>query len=220
MTSLAKNLIAGSALLTLMLSPAFADSSSDGSQILNGQVSLHTSISTVQTVVDNVGQDVGVQSVAAGNVVDITTMNDTHVTSDQYTSSVEISSDIGARLTNIGGNVGVVNQAVCNSANVSTDPAVTAVNNTQQCNAIDPDARAYVDASNIGGSFSLANTAMGNAFETDTNAAYMPVNNTQINTSSVNARTTANVSSVAGTVSVSSAAIGNNAQIVHYSTEP
>lgn len=204
--------------MTLMLSPACADSSSDGSQILNGQVSLHTSISTVQAVVDNVGSDVGVQSVAAGNVVDITTMNDTHVTSDQYTSSVDISSNLGARVTNVAGSVGISNQAVCNSAGVSTDPAITAVNSKQVCAAQDPNANAYVDASNIGGSFSLANSAIGNTFEADTNAAYMPVNNAQTNLSSVNARTTANVGNVAGTVSVTSAAIGNNAQIVHYST--
>jgi hypothetical protein len=201
-----------------MLSPAFADSSSDGSQILNGQVSLHTSISTLQTVVDKVGGDVGIQSVAAGNVVDITTMNDTHVTNNQYVSSVDISSDLGARVTNVDGSVGIVNQAVCNSASVSTDPAITAVNNKQVCAAVDPDARAYVDANNIGGSFSLSNSAIGNTFEADTNAAYMPVNNAQTNLSSVNARTTANVSNVAGTVSVTSSAIGNNAQIVHYST--
>src|SRR5512142_448021 len=113
MTSLARSLIAGSALTMMLLSPAFAESSSDGSQILNGQVSLHTSISTVQTVIDNVGSNVGVQSVAAGNVVDITTMNDTHVTNDQYVSSVDISSDLGARVTNVGGDVGIVNQAVC-----------------------------------------------------------------------------------------------------------
>ncbi len=201
-----------------MLSPAFADSSSDGSQILNGQVMLHTSTSTLNTVVDKVGGDVGIQSVAAGNVVDITTMNDTHVTSDQYVSSVDISSNLGARVTNVDGSVGIVNQAVCNSASVSTYPAVTAVNNKQVCAAVDPDARAYVDASNIGGSFSLANSAIGHTFQADTNAVYLPVNKAQTSMSRVNAQTTANVSNVAGTVSVSSSAIGNNAQIVHYST--
>jgi hypothetical protein len=206
--------------MTLMLSPAFADSSSDGSQILNGQVSLHTSISTLQTVIDNVGQGVGVQSVAAGNVLDVTTMNDTHVNNNQYVSTVDISSDLGARVTNVGGDVGIQNQAVCNSASISTDPTITAITSQQQCDAVDPSANAYVDASKIGGSFSLANSAIGNTFEADSNAQNMPVNNTQINRSSVNATTTANVSNVAGTVSVTSAAIGNNAQIIHYSTNP
>jgi hypothetical protein len=203
-----------------MLNPAFADSSSDGSQILNGQIALHTSISTLQTVIENVGQGVGVQSVAAGNALDVTTMNDTHVKNDQYVSTIDISSDLGARITNIGGDVGVQNQAVCNSAGVSTDPTITAISSKQQCDAVDPAARAYVDAANIGGSFSLANSALGNSFEADSNAQNMPVDTLQINHSNVNATTTANVSNVAGTVSVTSAAIGNNAQIIHYSTEP
>jgi hypothetical protein len=203
-----------------MLVPAFAGNTSDtGSQILNGQVALHTSISTLQTVIDNVGQDVGVQSVAAGNVLDVTTMNDTHVSNDQYTSTVDISSDLGARVTNVGGDVGITGQAVCNSAGISTDPTITAITSKQQCDAVDPTSRAYVDATGVGGSFSLANSALGNSFEADSNASNMPVDTTQINHSNVNAVTTANVSNVAGTVSVTSAAIGNNAQIVHYSTD-
>jgi len=206
--------------MTLMLSPAFADSSSDGSQILNGQVSLHTSISTLQTVIDNVGQSVGVQSIAAGNALDVTTMNDTHVNNDQYASTIDISSDLGARVTNVGGDVAIQGQAVCNSASISTDPNITAITSKQQCDAVDPTSRAYVDASNIGGSFSLANSAVGNTFEADSNAQNMPVDTLQINHSNVNAVTTANVSNVAGTVSVTSAAIGNNAQIIHYSTSP
>ncbi len=202
-----------------MLVPAFAGNTSDtGSQILNGQIALHTSISTLQTVIDNVGQDVGVQSVAAGNVLDVTTMNDTHVSNDQYTSTVDISSDLGARVTNVGGDVGITGQAVCNSAGISTDPTITAITSKQQCDAVDPTSRAYVDATGVGGSFSLANSALGNSFEADSNASNMPVDTTQINHSNVNAVTTANVSNVAGTVSVTSAAIGNNAQIVHYST--
>jgi hypothetical protein len=120
----------------------------------------------------------------------------------------------------VGGDVGIQNQAVCNSASISTDPTITAITSQQQCDAVDPSANAYVDASKIGGSFSLANSAIGNTFEADSNAQNMPVNNTQINRSSVNATTTANVSNVAGTVSVTSAAIGNNAQIIHYSTNP
>jgi hypothetical protein len=205
----------------LPLTLAFADSSSNqsgGSQILNGQVALHTSISDLHTVIDNVGSGVGVQSVAAGNTVDITTMNDTHVTNNQYVSSVDISSDLGARVTNVGGDVGIQGQAVCNSASVSTDPAITAISSTQVCDAVDPSSMAYVDAANINGSFSLSNSAVGNSLEADTNAANMPITSTQVNHSNVNAVTTANVYNVAGTVSVTSAAIGNNAQIVHYST--
>jgi hypothetical protein len=205
----------------LPLTLAFAGSSSDqsgGSQILNGQIALHTAISSLHTTVDGVGQDVGVQSVAAGNTLDVTTMNDTHVTNNQYTSSIDISSDLGAAVTNVGGSVGVQGQAVCNSASISTDPNITKINNTQECDAIDPTSMANVYANGIGGDFSLSNSAIGNSLEADSNAANMPITTTQINHSNVNAMTTANVSNVAGSVSVTSAAIGNNAQIVHYST--
>ena len=221
MTRLAKSLIAGTAIAMLTLTPAFADSSSDqsaGSQILNGQVNLHTSVSTLSATVDSVGQDVGIQSVAAGNTLDVTTMNDTSVTSNQYTSSVDISSYMGAAVTNVGGSVGIQNQAVCNSATVSTDPTLTAVSNTQQCDSVDPTANANIYARGIGGDFSLANSAVGNSFEADSNASNMPVNNLQINHSSVNALVNADVSNVAGSVSITSAAVGNSAQIVHYST--
>lgn len=202
----------------LQLTPVFAGASTSppGSQILNGQVDLHTSISTLNSVIDSVGKDVGLQSVAAGNTLDVTTMNDTTVTNNQYTSSVDISSGIGARVSNVAGSVGIQGQAVCNSATISTDPNITAINSTQQCDAVDPVSRVYVDATNIGGDMSVANSAVGNTLEADTNATSMPVNNLQINHSNVTAMTTANVSNIAGTVSVTSAAVGNSAQIIHY----
>lgn len=205
-----------------MLAPACAADSSNntGSQILNGQVQLNNAISTLNTTIEHVGGDVGVQSVAAGNIVDITTMNDTVVETSQYTSAAQITSTAKATIADIGGSVGVVNQAVCNSASVSTDPALTAVNNYQQCDARDPTATANISLTGIGGSASIANSAIANNFEADTNAGHMPINNKQINNSVSVASTTAKVSNVAGTVSVNSTAVGNNAQIIHYSTEP
>ena len=221
MTRLAKSLIAGTAIAMLPLTLAFAGSSSDqsgGSQILNGQIALHTADSSLHTTIDSIGQDVSVQSVAAGNMLDVTTMNDTNVTTNQYTSSVDISSDLGAAVTNVGGSVAIQGEAVCNSAGVSTDPNVTKINNTQQCDAIDPTSGTYIYADGVGGNLSVSNLAAGNTFEADSNAANMPVSNLQINHANVNAMTTATVSNVAGSVSVTSQAVGNSAQIVHYST--
>ena len=53
---------------------------------------------------------------------------------------------------------------------------------------------------------------VGNAFEEDTNAPNAPVQNYQLNNSNVSATTNANVYEVKGSVSVTGAAIGNNAQ--------
>ena len=205
------------------LSPACADNSASnagGSQILNGQVSLSSSISTLNTSIDHAGGDVGVQSVAAGNVVDITTMNDTTVDSSQYTNATQVTSTANATISNVAGSVGFVNQAICNSASVSTDPVLTAVTNYQQCAAQDPTATSQIAVNNVGGSFSLANSAIANNFEADTNAGTMPINNKQINTSTSVSSVAATISNVTGTASVTSTAIGNNAQIVHYSTTP
>jgi hypothetical protein len=202
-----------------MISPVCAgNSTSSGSQILNGQVNFQSNISTLNTAINNVGSDVGVQSVAGANVVDITTMNDTEVNTSQYSNGAQTTSTLNAQVANVGGNVGMVNQAVCNSTSVSTDPAVTAVTNYQECAAKDPTATANVAVSGVGGSFSLANSAISNNFQADTNAASMPINNKQINSAAAVSSVTANVAHVAGTASVTSTAIGNNAQIVHYST--
>jgi hypothetical protein len=221
MMSLARTLITGTA-LTILLSPlslAFAaDSTDTGSQILNGQVDLHTSESSLHVTVSNVGGDAGVSSTAGGNAIDITTMNDTHVTNSQYTSSVSIFSDLGTNASNINGSLVVQGQSTCNTAVVSTDPNITEVNSVQNCQAVDPNSSVYVDANNIGGDVSISNLAAGNTFEEDTNAPNAPITTRQINASSINANTTANIANVAGSVQVQATAVGNTGQIVHYGT--
>lgn len=219
--SLARTLITGTA-LTILLSPAslaFAEDSTDtGSQILNGQVDLHTSTSSLHVTANNVGGDANIGSTAGGNAIDITTMNDTHVQNSQYTSSVSIFSDLGTSANNVNGSLTVQGQATCNAAQVSTDPNITQVSSTQNCQAVDPNSSVYVDATNIGGDVSISNLAAGNTFEEDTNAPNAPIQTRQINASSINANTTANVSNVAGTVNVQATAVGNTAEIVHYGT--
>lgn len=162
--------------------------------------------------------DANVSSTAGGNAVDITTMNNTDVNSSQYTSSVSIFSDLGARVTNVDGSVDVQGQSTCNSTQVSTDPSVSAVNSYQECQAVDPTSSVYVDTYNIGGDVNISNLAAGNSFEEDTNAPYAPIVNQQLNASNVNANTTAHVANVAGTVNVTATAIGNTAQMIHYGT--
>jgi hypothetical protein len=220
MTPFAKTLIAGTALAILQLNPACAGDSTDhsGSIILNGQVDLHTSISSLGATVKNVHGDVGVQSTAGGNAVDITTMNDTQVQNDQYTSSVDIFSDLGASVHNVDGSVAVQGQATCNNTSISTDPNFTQVDSNQECRAKDPTSSMNVDAGNISGDLSVSNLAAGNSFQEDTNAPFAPITTRQINASSVNANTIANVANIGGSVSVTSTAVGNTAQIVHYGT--
>ena len=212
---LAKTLIAGTALLTLTASLAFAQQNS-GSEILNGQTDFHLSLSNLNVQAQDISGNIDGQSVAAGNTLDVTTMDDTSVTNEQYASSAMIGSTLNASVKDVGGTVSLSSQAVCNSASVSTDPTVTSVYSNQECQAIDPSSSLNANVANIGNDVSLASTAVGNTFEEDTNAGSMPVQTYQINASSINSSVNANVSNITGNLSVSSAAIGNSAQIIHY----
>ncbi len=176
----------------------------------------HVAHANVDTHHPHATGNVAGQAVAGGNAVDITTMNNTEVTNNQYVTSVDISSNLNAKVHNTGGTVSLTSQAVCNTACVSMDPTSTNVYSNQECQANDPSASLNANVANIGNDVSLAATAMGNNFEEDTNAKYGAVQNYQINESSVYANANTNVTNVTGNVSVSAAAIGNNAQIVHY----
>jgi hypothetical protein len=221
MKKLAKTLIAGTALAMLLATPAFADSSTsssalNGSIILNDQTQLHTVTSNVNTEAQDIQGDFVGQSVAGGNALDVTTMQDSWVTNNQYTSSVNVSSSLNANVKNIGGSAQLTSQAFCNNAGISTDPTTTDVYSNQECQAQDPSATLNATANNIGGDFQSASIAMANNFEEDTNAPHAPVQNYQVNASNVNALNNTNVYSVQGSATVVGSAIGNNAQIVHY----
>jgi hypothetical protein len=62
----------------------------------------------------------------------------------------------------------------------------------------------------------IAGSAAANVYTEDTNAKYNYVNTSQLNQSAVNSTTNAQVYNVGGTVNVSSSAVGNTAQVVHY----
>lgn len=222
MTRLARTLIMGTALTILPLTLACAGGSTDhtqgGSQILNGQVNFNAAVSALNSNVSGIHGDVAGKSVAGGNVVDITTMNDTHVTNEQYNKSVTIDSTINGHVSDIGGSVGYTSQTVCNSAGVSTDPRTTQIYSNQDCHSVDPSSKINANVYNIGGDVGLASSSVGNTFEADSNASNMPVETHQLNTSYVHSTVNANVANVGGSVGATSSAIANNAQIIHYST--
>ena len=220
MTRLAKTLITATAMLTLMTASAFADGSNDGgvSNILNGQVNLNNQTATLNLNTDTVQGNVSGAAVAGGNAIDITTMNNTNVINDQYTSTQNIDSDVYANVNNVGGTTDLTSQAVCNSASISMDPTSTNVDSTQECKANDPSATLHANVSTTNNDVSLASMAVSNTMEEDTNAPFGNVNNWQINRAAVNASTTANVTNIGGNVSASATAIGNTGQVIHYST--
>jgi len=199
--------------------PSQQQSSGGGSQILNNQINLQTNWSNLSGSVDTVGGDVVVQGNAGGNMVDVTTMNDTRVNNNQYVGpNATIGSNVSVDVNNVAGNVGITNQAICNGASVSTDPILTAIKSNQACHATDPYSEINTNISNIGGNAVVQGSALGNSFQADSNAPNFPIVSKQLNNSGVVSNVNANVFNAAGTVGLSSSAIGNNSQIIHYST--
>ena len=154
-----------------------------------------------------------------GNTVQILTMTDSKVTNSQVTKGA-IGSRLDANVTGVNGDVSLTSTTLCNGADISTDPNVTAVSSKQICASGDPSAAVNANVSGINGFATIAASAIGNQMETDSNAANFPVKNYQENQSGMYATVNANVNNVANGVNASSVAVGNTAQIVQYNTNP
>ena len=216
MTRISRTLIASTALAILPLSHACADGSTDdGSNIVNGQITFSDSISHVNVDVGNVWGDVSAQSVAGGNSLDVTTMNDTNLTNNQYTQSGAIAADLNANARQVSGDVDLSAQAFCNSASVSSDPNSVQIYSAQECHASDPSTAVNATVQDVGGNVSVSGSSIGNSFEEDTNAPSAQVQNYQLNDSNLAATVNSSVWNVKGSVNLNGAAIGNSAEIIH-----
>jgi hypothetical protein len=227
-----KTLIAATALATLSATCAYAQATEQygtwndgsmaggmGSQIQNSQVNLQTNWSNLNGNIDTVAGDAVMQGAAGGNLMDITTMNNTMVNSSQIVGpGASIGSNVTTSINNIGGSVGIQNQAVCNGLSVSTDPTYASTRNYQECNAADPSTQINATVTNIYGDAAFQGSSLGNTFEADSNAPSMPIWNKQINNSTVASTVNANVYNIGGSTSLTSSAIGNTGQIIHYNT--
>jgi hypothetical protein len=201
------------------LTGSWNNSSAGGSNVVNGQVNLQTQWSNLNTVVDSVGGDAALQGAAAGNLVDIMTMNNTVVNNSQFVGpNAAIGSNITADMSNVWGSVGISNQALCNGASVSTDPVLTQINSRQVCKASDPATQTNANINGVVGDMAIQSLSMANSFEADSNAQNMPIQNMQMNSSIGASTINANTSNIGGSMSLTSGAIGNKAQILHYST--
>ncbi len=190
-----------------------------GSQILNNQINLQNNWSNLKGSVDTVGGDVVAQGSAGGNLIDITTMNNTRVMNSQIVGpNANIGSNINLDTNNVWGSVGIQNQVLCNGASVSTDPVLTAVQSNQECHAQDPYSSIKTNISNLAGNAVIQGSALGNSFEADSNAPNMPIFSRQLNNSGVVSNVNANIFNAGGSVGMSSSAIGNTSQIIHYNT--
>jgi len=179
----------------------------------------NTMWSNLNVVVDTVGQDVVGHGAAAGNLLDVTTMNNTHVSTNQNVGfNSPIGSNINMNVNKVWGDVGIQNQVICNGVSVSSDPVFTSVNSNQECHAPSALSQINTNISNVAGNAVVQGSVFGNSLEADSNAMNMPINNRQINTSSNISSITGNAFNVGGSVGFSSSAIGNSGQVIHYGT--
>jgi len=217
-------------LLALCAAPALAGGAGDpqygswnngpsqgGSQILNSQINLQTNWSNLNVSVDTVGGNAVAQGAAGGNLIDITTMNNTRVDNNQIVGhDAAIGSNINMDVNKVWGSVGIQSQALCNGASVSTDPILTSVQSNQECHATDPYSRVNANIANVAGDAVVQSSALGNSFEADSNAPNMPIMTRQLNNSANVSNVNGTVFNVGGDVGFSSSAIGNTSQIIHY----
>jgi hypothetical protein len=197
------------------MTQAFADGSSE-SEIVNGQINLDSIWTNNNMQVDNVNGDVNGSASAVGNAFQAVTMNNTTVDNNQYASGAAIGADMNAMVTNVNGSVNLNTQVACNTADVSTDPAYTIVHSQQECAVGDPSQATNAFVAQVQNDVNVSGSSAGNVYTEDTNASYNYVNTKQLNESAVNSTTNAQVYNVGGSVNVSSAAVGNSTQIVHY----
>jgi hypothetical protein len=190
-----------------------------GSLVVNDQVNTVTNWSNLSGVVDTVGGDVVAMGAAAGNIVDVITMDNTRAFNNQIVSnSATIGSNVALDANNVWGSVGVNNSSLCNGASVSTDPFLTSVKSYQECNARDTYTGTSAFVTNIGGNAVFQGSAISNSFEADSNAPNFLVFNKQINGSSAISNMAVNTFNVGGTIGMQSSAIGNTARVIHYNT--
>jgi len=193
--------------------------SAGGSNILNSQINLQTNWSNLTGSIDTTSSDATVTGAAAGNLIDIITMNNTRMQNSQIVgSSASIGSNVAVDLNNVWGNAAVGNQAVCNGASVSTDPTYASTQSFQKCGASDTYSGITTNISNVAGNAVVQGSAIANTFEADSNAPNMPIMSRQINASGVTSNINTNLYNVGSTATLSSSAIGNSSQVIHYST--
>lgn len=191
----------------------------DGSLILNTQINLQNNWSNLNVRANTIGGDAVAQGSAAGNLVDVITMNNTRVTNDQTVGpGAAIGSNIHMDVNKVWGSVGIQNQVVCNGASVSSDPAWTFVNSNQECHAGDPYSGINANIRNVAGDAVIQGSALGNSFQADSNAGSFGVTTRQLNNSANISNVNSNVYNVGGSAGFSSSAIGNSSQIIQYNT--
>ncbi len=195
----------------------YGSSSQGNATIVNGQMNFNTVWSTNNLTVTNVNGDAIGAASAVGNTAQILTMQDSYVTNKQVDTG-NIGSMMYANVNGVNGSAQFTSTSLCNGASVSTDPNITQIHSSQSCNASDPVATTNAEVGNVSGSVVLGAMSIGNQFEADSNATHFPVTNIQSNSAGTFANVNATAFNIGGGIQSTATAVGNTAQIIHYTT--
>jgi len=166
------------------------------------------------SVVNVEGDVVGTAS-AVGNAVQVFSMTNSVIENNQVNTG-NIGAELNADVAAVTGSVGLTAAAICNTADLSSDPEWTAMSSNQECRAKDPSATINASISGVGGDAVLQAAAIGNNMTFDTNATELVATNSQLNRSATYATINADISDVAGSVGATAQAVGNSASIIRY----
>lgn len=179
--------------------------------ILNGQLSIGTTVSNVQTHITDVTGKVTATSAAIGNSLSVDVSGDTLVGNTQQNYGY-VGATLNATVARTK-DVSLTAAAIGNSASIKSTGSDTLELNNLQIQAWDPSATLQASVADINGPATLTAAAIANSLAVETDAALIRVGSTQRNQGPNMANVNATVARVSGDVSVTGAAIANSVSI-------
>jgi hypothetical protein len=179
--------------------------------ILNGQLSIGTTVANVQTHITNVTGDVSAMAAAIGNSLSVDVIGDSNIGNTQQNFGY-VGSSLNATVAHAN-DVSLTSTAIANSASIKVTGSDSLVLNNLQTQAWDPTASLSAHVSNIAGDATLAAAAFSNSLAVETDASLIRIGTTQRNQGPNIANVNATVTRVAGDASVTAAAIANSVTI-------
>lgn len=179
--------------------------------ILNGQLSIGTTVANVQTHITNVTGDVSATAAAIGNSLSVDVVGDTTIGNTQQNWGY-VGSSLNATVAHAN-DVSLTSAAIANSASIKVMDSDSLVLNNLQTQAWDPSASLAAHVSNITGDATLTAAAISNSLSVETDASLIRIGTTQRNQGPNIANVNATVTRVAGDVAVTGAAIANSVSI-------
>jgi hypothetical protein len=215
MMTIKSALVAGAAFVALAstaaASPCPGPNRCPDNTILNGQLSIGTTVAHVQTHITNVTGDVSATAAAIGNSLSVDVVGDSAIGNTQQNWGY-VGSSLNATVAHAN-DVSLTSAAIANSASIKVMDSDSLVLNNLQMQAWDPSASLSAHVSNIAGDATLTAAAISNSLSVETDASLIRIGTTQSNHGPNIANVNATITKVSGDVAVTGAAIANSVSI-------